>query len=406
MRALHLPGLTSTGTPPFHYPDQPAAPSDLLFSTDLPSPTSITIPIPTTTTPPQPSDQHAYTIRVLATSLTRGELSWSEVLDPARFTSHGGPIPGHDVVGQIETIHPLTDDATAQRGPPAFQVRQLVWGLLAFNRDGAAAELTIALESELAPVPRQSESTSASSETHGSSSRTTGATYHQTLSSIPLSGLTSWQALFDRGYLSFGALTSIATPTSAPPIGSHQSKVLITGAAGAVGLFAVQIAVAAGHHVIGICRPEAHAFVKELGTEQVFDWDTQQAAITEIFRGGVEVVFDTVGNDLLRSLITDMPLQKGSRIVSIAAPLSVFGAHESGELENVLSEAGVGFEFFVVEPSGSQLELIGKMVEGLKLKGFVDEVFGLEQGREGMERVEEKGVVGKRGRVVLEVSKE
>ena len=387
MRALHLPGLTATGTPPFHYPDKPAAPSDLLFSTDFPSSSSITIPI-TTTTPP-PDDQYAYTIRVLDTALTRGELTWDEVLDAKRFTPHGGSIPGHDVVGQIDAIHPLDD---APQRPPAFQIRQLVWGLLAFNRDGAAADLTIALESELAAVPRSPESTASSNPDSST------ATYHQSLSTIPLSALTSWQALFTHGHLSPGPLTSPSTP--------HQSKVLITGAAGSVGLFAVQIAKAAGHHVIAICRPENHDFVRELGADEVFDWDAQGAEIVTAIHGGVDLVFDTVGNDLLQSLITSMPLVSRSRIVTITAPLSVFGASEAGELQNMLSEKGVGFEFFVVEPSGSQLEILGRMVQDGRLRGFVDQVFELEQGREGMERVEARGVPGKRGRVVLEVARE
>ena len=146
--------------------------------------------------------------------------------------------------------------------------------------------------------------------------------------------------------------------------------------------------------------------MKELGADEVFDWDAQGAEIATTIHGGVDLVFDTVGNDLLQSLITSMPLTSGSRIVTITAPLSVFGASEAGELQNVLSEKGVGFEFFVVEPSGSQLEILGKMVQDGRLRGFVDQVFGLEQGKEGMERVEARGVPGKRGRIMLEVSRE
>src|SRR5262245_37705055 len=143
-------------------------------------------------------------VRVRAVAITGTELSW----EPTYVASDGTPrlpsIPGHEISGVVEELDAHADELRS--GVPVF-------GLTDFYRDGGEAELVAVRARDLALKPRTLDFVHAAA--------------------VPLSGLTAWQALFDHGRLAAG------------------QRVLIHGAAGGVGTFAVQLAAWRGAHVIG-----------------------------------------------------------------------------------------------------------------------------------------------------------
>jgi NADPH:quinone reductase-like Zn-dependent oxidoreductase len=130
-------------------------------------------------------------------------------------------ILGHELSGIIEEVGPKV---TNQR------VGDAVYGLtdtLSFIRDCAEADYVIAMDSELAPKPQ--------------------SLNHEHAAAVPMAGLTAWQALFDHAQL------------------SSKDTILVHGAAGAVGSFAVQIARWAGAHVIGTASAHNSSFLRDIG---------------------------------------------------------------------------------------------------------------------------------------------
>lgn len=184
-------------------------------------------------------------VRVHATSIIATELTWDETYQTADGNARSLPIPGHDVSGIVEEVGPGV--TTLARGSE-------VYALTAFDRDGAEADYTIALPNELAPKPRSLD--------------------HVQAAAVPLSALTAWQALFEHASLGAG------------------QTVLIHGAAGGVGVFAVQLARWAGAHVIATASARHHGFLHELGATQIIDYTTQR--FEELVQH-VDLVFDLVG---------------------------------------------------------------------------------------------------------------
>src|SRR5207248_6540679 len=133
-----------------------------------------------------------------------------------------------------------------------------VYAMLDYCCDGAEAEFTIALPSELAPKPRTLD--------------------HVQAAAVPLTALTAWQALFEHAHLAAG------------------QSVLIHGAAGGVGVFAVQLARWAGAHVIATASAHNRDFLRELGANEIIDYSTTR--FEEVVHD-VDLVFDTVGGDTL-----------------------------------------------------------------------------------------------------------
>jgi NADPH:quinone reductase-like Zn-dependent oxidoreductase len=168
-------------------------------------------------------------VRVHAASFTPTELTW-----PDTWVDHAGhdrrpTIPAHEVSGVVEELG---------YGTVGVTVGQAVYGLTDWYRDGAAAEYVAVEARNLAPKP-----TSLS---------------HVEAAAVPLAGLTAWQALFDYGRLLAG------------------QSVLIHGAGGGVGVFAVQLARAAGAAVIGTGRAWAREVVTELGAATFIDIERER----------------------------------------------------------------------------------------------------------------------------------
>jgi NADPH:quinone reductase-like Zn-dependent oxidoreductase len=259
-------------------------------------------------------------VRVHAAAITRGELEWPVDRLPA--------IPSYELSGVVEEVGPGVADVAA--GDEVF-------ALTPFDRDGVAAEYTSLPAELLVPKPR--------------------ALGHAESAAIPLPALTAWQGLFDHGRL--GA----------------DERVLIHGAAGNVGGFAVQLARAAGAHVIGTASAANLDFILELGAHEVVDAAGFEDAVKP-----VDVVFDTVGGERLRR--SRAVLRAGGRLVSVA------------------EEPPEGGVYFVVEPNRDQLGSLARRVDGGDLRPPLVDVFRLTSAREAFARSLEPG---RRGKVVLTV---
>jgi NADPH:quinone reductase-like Zn-dependent oxidoreductase len=266
---------------------------------------------------PRPGPGEAL-VRVHAAAITRDELGWPVDRLPA--------IPSYELSGVVEEVGPDVAGVTAG---------EAVFALTLFDRDGVAADYTALPAELLVPKPR-----------------TLG---HPESAAIPLPALSAWQGLFDHGKLEAG------------------ERVLILGAAGGVGGFAVQLARAAGAHVLGIASAANLGAVREIGAHEAVE------AIEDVTP--VDVVFDTVGGERLRR--SRAVLRDGGRLVSVA------------------EEPPGGGVFFIVEPNRDQLASLARMVDGGELRSPRVEVFAFASAREAFARSLEPG---RRGKVVLTVA--
>jgi NADPH:quinone reductase-like Zn-dependent oxidoreductase len=185
---------------------------------------------------------------------------------------------------------------------------------------------------------------------------------------IPVSGLTAWQALFDRGGV------------------EHGQTVLIAGAAGGVGHFAVQFAHHAGARVIGTGSARNRDFVLGLGADEYVDYTEQDVGAAV---GGVDVAFDTVGGETTASLVPT--LREGGLLVTIA------GAPP----EEAARERGARAELHVQNPDAGQLARIAELVASGEVRVEIAEVLPLAEVRRAHELIESGHT---RGKLVLEVS--
>jgi NADPH:quinone reductase-like Zn-dependent oxidoreductase len=220
--------------------------------------------------------------------------------------------------------------------------------MLDYGCDGAEAELTIALPNELAPKPRTLD--------------------HVQAAAVPLAALTAWQALFDHAHLAAG------------------QTVLMQGAAGGVGVFAVQLARWAGAQVIATASARNRDFLRELGANEVIDYTTTR--FEEVVKP-VDVVFDTVGGETLaRSWQVVKP---GGMLVSVVSPQPSADARKRHD---------VRFAWFVVQPDREQLVQIGALIDAGRIRPAIDTVLPLSQARQAYEQ----GAKGHtRGKIVLRV---
>lgn len=230
-------------------------------------------------------------VRVHAAAITRDELDWP--------TDRLPPIPSYELSGVVEAL---------AAGVDGLAVGDEVFGMTPFDRDGVAAELAVVPASVLAPKPRTLD--------------------HVHSAAIPLPGLSAWQGLFVHGGLQAG------------------ERVLITGATGGVGHFAVQLARSHG---------------------------------AELASDDVDLVFDTAGGETLAR--SAGALRAGGRLVSVA------------------EEPSEG-TYYLVEANRVQLAELARLADAGELTPEIDSVFPLEEAQAAFERSMARG---KRGKVVLRI---
>lgn len=273
-------------------------------------------------------------VRVHAAAVTPTELEWM----PTWSTPSGAPrplpiVPGHELSGEI---------AALGAGVRDLAVGDAVYGMNDWFRNGAQAEYCLARAVDVAPKPRGID--------------------HVAAAVTPISALTAWQGLVVCGRVTRG------------------ERVLIHGASGGVGVFAVQIAKAQGAHVIGTTSTTNVAFVRELGADEVVDYRTTrfQDAVRD-----VDLVLDGVGGETLERS-WDV-LRSGGRVVTIATS------------SETTTSTRVRDAFFIVEPSRTQLEDVARAIDAGALRPVVGAVFDLPDAQQAYRHK------APRGKVVLRI---
>lgn len=266
---------------------------------------------------------------------------WDALIRRGRSGLHQ-PLPltlGSDLSGVIEDVGP--DVSAFHPGDEVFGVTNPLF-------TGAYAEHAVA---DAAMIARKPERLS-----------------HVEAASVPVVAVTAWQMLFDHGGV------------------DAAKRVLVQGAAGSVGAYAVRLAKEAGAEVIGTAFADAADYVRALGADQVID--VSEARFEDSVRD-VDVVIDTVGGDTLdRSF---QVLRPGGVLVSVVAPPD----------QQRAAERGVRGVFFYVAVTSQCLTEIAERLDAGRLIPAVGEVLPLAEARLAHEML--AGKPHKRGKIVLRV---
>src|SRR6201987_939791 len=254
--------------------------------------------------------------------------TWTDRLDRDRTPS----IPGHELAGVVTAVG---------YGTPGLTVGQRVFGLTDWTRDGTLAEYAAVEARNLAPLP-------------GDVDFTVGA-------SLPISGLTAWQGLFEHGRLRAG------------------QSVIAHGAAGAVGSVVTQLARLAGAYVIGTGRAADRQAALDFGAQEFVDLEND--ALEDV--GGVDLVFDLIGGAIGKG---SAPLVRAG-----GAPGSHVGPREARPADGLAVD-------FVVESDRAQLNEIVQRVRDGRLLTNICDIAPLESAVAALNRTERR-----KGKTIIRV---
>jgi NADPH:quinone reductase-like Zn-dependent oxidoreductase len=206
-------------------------------------------------------------VRVHASGFVPTELTWPSTWTDRLDRDRTPSIPGHELAGVVTALG---------YGTRGLSLGQRVFGLTDWYRDGTLAEYTAVEARNLAPLP-------------GDVDFTVGA-------SLPISGLTAWQGLFEHGRLQAG------------------QSILVHGAGGAVGSMVTQLAREAGAYVIGTGRGADRQTVLDFGAKEFVDLEND--VLEDV--SGVDLVFDVIGGDIGKR--SAGLIRAGGTLVSIVGP--------------------------------------------------------------------------------------
>lgn len=206
-------------------------------------------------------------VQVYAAGFVPDELEWPPTWTDRSDRNRTPSIPGHELAGVVTALG---------YGTTGLSVGQRVFGLADWYRDGALAEYVAIEARNLAPLP-------------GDVDFTVGA-------SLPISGLTAWQGLFQHGRLQTG------------------QRVLAHGAAGAVGTMVAQLAREAGAYVIGTGRAVDRQKTLDFGAHEFVDLDND--TLEDV--GKVDLVFDVIGGEIAKRSVS--LIHAGGTLVSVVGP--------------------------------------------------------------------------------------
>jgi NADPH:quinone reductase-like Zn-dependent oxidoreductase len=275
---------------------------------------------------PQPGPGEAL-VAVHAAAITFAELTWDLSWTTRDGRDRTPVIPSHEVSGTVAGLGP---------GADGFAVGDEVYGLIDFDRDGAAAQYVTLPAAHLAVKPR--------------------SVSHVEAATLPLAALTAWQALVDYAALEPG------------------EQVLVQGGAGGVGSYAVQLAAILGGTVTATGRASDRDFVLDLGAKTYVTSGSGGAAdYGAAAAQGFDVVIDTVGGAVLDASYE--LAHRDGRLVTLSAPPS---AEKAAAL-------GVHAMFFVVTPDAAALTRLAGLVDEGRLRPIVSQAFPLREGRRAFE---------------------
>ena len=251
-------------------------------------------------------------VRVHASGFVPTEMAW-----PSTWTDRAGrdrtpSIPGHELAGVVSALG---------YGTTGLSVGQRVFGIADWHRDGTLAEYVAVEARNLAPLP-------------GDVDFTVGA-------SLPISGLTAWQGLFEHGRVQAG------------------QSVLVHGAAGAVGTMVTQLAREFGAYVIGTGRADDRQKTLDFGAQEFVALEND--ALEDV--GGVDLVFDMIGGDIQER--SAGLIRAGGTLVSVVGPAEARPAD------------GLAVDF-VVESDRAQLGEIVQRVRDGRLRTNIGNVATLD----------------------------
>jgi NADPH:quinone reductase-like Zn-dependent oxidoreductase len=251
-------------------------------------------------------------VQVHASGFVGTELTWPSTWTDRLDRDRTPTIPGHELAGVVTALG---------YGTTGLTLGQRVFGLADWYRDGTLAEYVAMEARNLAPLP-------------GDVDFTVGA-------SLPISGLTAWQGLFQHGRLRAG------------------QSVLVHGAAGAVGSMVIQLAREFGAYPIGTGRTGDRQKALDLGAQEFVDLEND--ALEDV--GGVDLVFDLIGGDIGK---------RSARLVRAGGTLvCVVGPCEARPADGLAVD-------FVVEADRAQLSEIVRRVRDGRLRTNIGTVATLD----------------------------
>jgi len=262
--------------------------------------------------PEPPAAINDVIVRIHASGFVSTELGWPSTWTDRADRDRTPSIPGHELAGVVSALG---------YGTTGLSVGQRVFGLADWHRDGTLAEYVAIEARNLAPLP-------------GDVDFTVGA-------SLPISGLTAWQGLFQHGRLQAG------------------QSVLAHGAAGAVGSMVTQLAREAGAYVIGTGRAADGEKALDFGAQEFVDLDSD--ALEDV--GGVDLVFDVIGGDIQKR--SARLIKAGGTLVSVVGPAKARPAN------------GLVIDF-VVEADRAQLGEIVQRVRDGRLRTNIGNIAALD----------------------------
>ncbi|HVU80726.1 MAG TPA: NADP-dependent oxidoreductase [Rhodanobacteraceae bacterium] len=251
-------------------------------------------------------------VQVHASGFVGTELTWPSTWADRLDRNRTPTIPGHELAGVVTALG---------YGTAGLSLGQRVFGLADWYRDGTLAEYVAIEARNVAPLP-------------GDVDFTVGA-------SLPISGLTAWQGLFEHARLRAG------------------QSVIAHGAAGAVGSMVTQLAREAGAYVIGTGRAADRKKVLDFGAQEFVDLDND--TLEDV--GSVDLVFDVIGGDIQKRSAS--LIRAGGTLVTIVGPAEARPAD------------GLAIDF-VVESDRAQLGEIVQRVRDGRLRTNIGNIASLD----------------------------
>jgi len=201
---------------------------------------------------------------------------------------------------------------------------------------------------------------------------------HVHAAGAPMSLLTAWQFLIAQGH----AVANPLQPMPHVPVPLQGKTVVVNGAAGGVGHFALQLARWQGARVIAVASGKQEAFVRALGAESFVDYT--KAAPEEVLRD-VDLVVDAVGGPGAGRFLRT--LKRGGALFPIF-PLGFDGHAEA-------AARGVTVSTTQVRSSGAQLGELAALLDAGTVRVAIDSTFALSQARQAHARAEQGHIQGK-----------
>ena len=282
--------------------------------------------------PEPPAAINDVLVQVHASGFVGTELAWPSTWTDRLDRDRTPTIPGHELAGVVTRLG---------YGTTGVSIGQRVFGLTDWYRDGTLAEYVAVEARNVAPLPGDVEFTVAAS--------------------LPVSGLTAWQALLEHGHLQSG------------------QSVIVHGAAGAVGSMGTQLARECGAYVIGTGRAADRQAALDFGAKEFVDLDHD--ALEDV--GKVDLVFDLIGGAIGKR--SAGLIRAGGTLVSIVGP------PEARPTEGLAID-------FVVEANRAQLSEIVQRVRDGRLRTNIGNVATLDDAVAAFNRTERP-----RGKTIIHV---